>query len=422
MQPTKSLRRAIGITGVLLIACAPVSASAHARHARGEVCAASRKHRPARHAQRRSCVHARLKPHISKPAPVPGGAAGATSPPRPTAAASSPTRSPLETAQPPSPAQQLPPNQAPPAAFHFFSPSSFWNLPLPEDAPLDPSSAEIVNAFSAEIATDTTLGLGPWINTTSWSVPVYTVPANQPTVPVALEPSANAPALQAAWRAVPLPPEALPASGNEKVLVVWQPGSDRLWEFWRMTHDASGWHAHWGGAMQNVSSDPGFYGSWAWPEGKSGWGVSASSLELLGGLISLEDLARGQIDHAIAIAIPNVRAGVYASPAQRTDGASASPLSLPEGAHLRLDPHLDLQAMHLPHITMMIAQAAQRYGLVVRDHAPNLSIYAQDPTPTGGDPYAGPQGYLEGRTPRALLAGFPWSHLQLLDMDLHSSP
>jgi hypothetical protein len=37
---------------------------------------------------------------------------------------------------------------------------------------------------------------------------------------------------------------------------------------------------------------------------------------------------------------------------------------------------------------MMIAEAAQRYGFVVRDGAPNLSIYAQDPTPTGTNPNA----------------------------------
>jgi hypothetical protein len=318
------------------------------------------------------------------------------------------------------------PEPAPPvelaAPFRFCSPSSFWNVPVSEGAPLDPESAEIVKAFSTEMANDQIPGKYPWINTTSSSVPIYTVPADQPSVTVTLDPTSKAPALQAAWQAVPLPAGAQPAAGNEKVLVVWQPSTDRLWEFWRMEAKEGNWHATWGGAMQDVSSDPGFYGPWAWYEAKSWWGVSASSLELLGGLISLEDLALGQINHAIAIAVPSVRAGAYASPAQRTDGKSSDPLALPEGAHLRLDPRLDLQALHLPHLEMMIAEAAQRYGFVVRDGAPNLSIYAQDPTPTGTNPYAGPTGYFEGRTPRELLAGFPWSRLQLLKMELHTVP
>jgi hypothetical protein len=144
-------------------------------------------------------------------------------------------------------------------------------------------------------------------------------------------------------------------------------------------------------------------------------------LSIAGGLITLEDLEKGVINHALAMGIPEVRAGVYASPAQRTDGKSSSPLSLPEGAHLRLDPNLDLAALHLPRLTLMIAEAAQRYGIVVRDYTANVSFYAQDPTPTGTNPYAGPHGYFEGKTPAQLLASFPWSYLQLLKMELHGT-
>jgi hypothetical protein len=308
---------------------------------------------------------------------------------------------------------------APPPA---FSPASFWNQPVPADAPLDPSSPAIVSSFSAEIEGDERPRHWPWINTTSSSVPIYTVPRHQPRVAVRLDPPSRSPALEAAWRSVPLPSEAQPAAGNEKVLVVWQPSTDRLWEFWRMIHDRSGWHATWGGAMRHVSRDHGVYGPRAWPGAQRSWGVSASSLELVGGLLTLRDLARGSIDHALEIGIPNVRAGVFASPAQRTDGTSPDPLALPEGAHLRLDPNLDLQALHLPPLTLAIAQAAQRYGLIVRDGSPNLAFYAQDPTPTGTDPYAGPTGYFEGKFPRELLANFPWSHLELLAMNLHRSP
>ncbi len=173
--------------------------------------------------------------------------------------------------------------------------------------------------------------------------------------------------------------------------------------------------------MQNVSSDPGVYGPEAWPGATLWWGTSAASLSIAGGLITLEDLQRGQINHALAITIPDVRAGVYASPARRTDGTSTAPLSLPEGAHLRLDPTLDLAALHLSRLTLMIAEAAQRYGIIVRDTSANVAFYGQDPTPTGMNPYIGPQGYFEGQTPGQLLASFPWSHLQVLKMELHSN-
>lgn len=85
-----------------------------------------------------------------------------------------------------------------------------------------------------------------------------------------------------------------------------------------------------------------------------------------------------------------------------------------------LDPKLDLAALHLPRLTLMIAEAAQRYGIFIRDRAGSVAFYAQDPTPTGTNPYQGPHGYFEGRAPSQLLVSFPWSHLELLRMDLHN--
>ena len=308
----------------------------------------------------------------------------------------------------------------PAAPFRFFAPTSFWNEPLDANAPLDPTSAEVVGAFDALIAAEEQAKNGPWINTTEYSIPVYMVPAGQPTVSVKLDGTSNA-GLSSAWSAVPLPPDAQPAVGTDGVLVIWQPSTDRLWEFWRLVHGAEGWQASWGGAMQKVSSNPGVYGPEAWPGAQSWWGVSASSLSLVGGLISLEDLKLGQINHALAMAIPGTRAGVYASPAQRSDSKSASPLSLPEGAHLRLNPNLNLAALHLPRLTLMIAEAAQRYGIFITDGSSVAEFYAQDPSPTGTNPYAGPGGYFEGQYPNQILASFPWGHLELLKMELHNT-
>ncbi len=303
----------------------------------------------------------------------------------------------------------------------FFAPGSIWNRAVPPDAPLDPQSAEIVAALDREVAQEETERRGPWINTTSYGVPIVTVSATQPTVPIQLDHAPDA-ALSSAWSAVPLPSTAQPAQGSDGDLVVWQPSTDRMWEFWQLARDADGWHASWGGAIRHVSTNSGVYGPDAWPGAKPWWGASASSLALAGGVMMIEELRRGQIDHALAIAVPDVRAGVFASPAQRTDGSSSEPSSLPEGAHLRLDPNLDLAGLAMPPVTRMIAQAAQRYGIIVRDFAANVTFVGQDPTLTGGNPYAGPSGFFEGRYPSQLLASFPWAHLQLLKMELHASP
>jgi hypothetical protein len=323
----------------------------------------------------------------------------------------------------PEPEVEPTPEPEPPASetgFRFFAPTSIWNSPVPADAALDPESEAIMASFNALVRAEQLEERGPSINTSKWSIPIYEVPATQPTVRVALEEPKKSPSLQAAWEHVPLPPDALPAAGTDMHLVIWQPSTDHLWEFWHLSHDETGWHAPWGGAMEHASTSPGYYDKTAWTGAMERWGASASSLSIAGGLITLEDLKRGHIDHALAMAMPIVRENVYSLPAHRTDGKSPDPLSLPEGAHLRLDPSLDLASLELPPLTRMIAEAAQKYGIFLRSRAAVIDLYGQDPTNLGINPYVGPQGYFEGKPPYRLLAKFPWSHLQLLKMQLFS--
>jgi hypothetical protein len=311
---------------------------------------------------------------------------------------------------------------APKTHFRFFSPFSFWNTPVARDAAADPRSAELVAALAAEVDAEEPSGVGPWISTRRYSIPVYRVPADQPTVRVRLAGHPADGALRAAWRAVPLPEAAVPAAGSDRHLVVWQPASDSLWEFWHLERAPQGWIAGWGGAIDDVRTASGAYNRRVWPGAQPWWGASASSLSIAGGLITFEDLEHGEINHALAISLPEIRGGVYALPARRSDGAATSPLALPEGAHLQLSPGLDLGSLDLPPLTRMIAEAAQRYGIFVRDGAGDVTFYAQDPTPTGRDPYTDPGGYFEGQTPVELLSRFPWRHLRVLKMRLRRDP
>jgi hypothetical protein len=69
-------------------------------------------------------------------------------------------------------------------------------------------------------------------------------------------------------------------------------------------------------------------------------------------------------------------------------------------------------------MTRMMAEAVQRYGMIVRDQTSNaLAFYGEDPSPSGSNPYAALFG---NQYPIDLLASFPWDHLQLLKMDLRS--
>ena len=299
----------------------------------------------------------------------------------------------------------------------LFALDSVWNAPLAADAPLDPSSPRLVAALAREAERERRARDGAWLQTTSYSTPIYRVPAEQATTPVTIDNGAPwAATLKRAMRAVPIPGDAEPAAGTDGHLTIWQPSSDRLWELWKARRAGDGWHAAWGGAIEHVSRSPGYYTRDSWPGARSYWGATATSLPVAAGTITLDELQRGRIDHALALNLPSLRADAYAAPAQRTDGGDPSPDAIPAGAHLRIDPDLDVRSLYLPRLTEMMALAAQRYGMVVRDQTHHaIGFFAEDPTPTGRNPYPALMDY---RYPNELLARFPWRDAQILSMDV----
>ncbi len=288
-----------------------------------------------------------------------------------------------------------------------FAPTSIWNAPLSSRAAVDPNSGAYVSNLLAQVARS-----GPWLNTYAYSTPVFTVPASQRNVTVKLDDTTNpqGPALRRSWLRVPVPSRARPAAGTDAHMVVWQPATDRMWEFWKMARRSDGWHARWGGTITRVSRSPGYYAD------PSRWGATATSLPLLGGLIRPSELAAGHINHALAMAIPAARAGYFDWPAQRTDGWVRSRTAIAEGQRFRLDPRLDLRSLSLPPLVRMIAEATQRYGIIVRDQAGAVTFYGEDTDAEGvaRNPYYGAHGFFEGQYVSNLLRSFPWSHLQAL--------
>jgi hypothetical protein len=144
------------------------------------------------------------------------------------------------------PALGSPPPAAPPKGPQLFAPTSIWNMAVPARAARDRASAPLVRSLIAQKN-----AYRAWINTTSFSTPVYRVQAGQPTVRVWVDhaPSANADHLQQALARVPVPEGAQPSNDSDSRMVVWQPSIDTQWEFWHVSRQVTGlqpgWHVGW---------------------------------------------------------------------------------------------------------------------------------------------------------------------------------
>jgi hypothetical protein len=349
-----------------------------------------------------------------------------------------------------------------------FAANSFWNTPLPNNTPVNTDSA----AYVSSIPGNTSLA------TSGYSAPLYVVPADQPCVPIILNAASNnhssaIPTLQTQLsqgqgqcHGVPIPTDAHPAAGSDAHISVYQPSSNTLWEFWRLstpTNNAPGaaalpwssgtvpsygdnqWHTVWGGVLNNVSTSEGVF--------SNSTGGTATGLSLLGIVERIEELQAGQINHVMGLILPNnlsesvipanncpaspavntpgVSWGV-SWPANRSDGNSTNQCAIPEGLRFRLPSGLNLTQYNLTPIAMAIAVAAQKYGFVVSDsgatgNTPNIVL--GDPTTytTAGlpNPYTsgpgvggvnnGNKGLLDGTfSSSVIMHNFPWDQLEAL--------
>jgi hypothetical protein len=297
-----------------------------------------------------------------------------------------------------------------------FAPTSIWNQPLRDNARLAPNSHRLVRELLRQRQTSL-----PWINTTIYSTPVYTVGPGTPTSAVYIDtPSvlftnrADADAVQRQLAAVPIPDHARPSAGHNRHMVIWQPSTDTMWELWNAhripdekspwkTDSILGWHAAWGARIDNVSRNAG--------TNPAPFGATASGLPLAGGLIRLSEFrGNAPIKHALAVGIHDIEAGTTAWPASRTDGAFTGRNAIPMGTRFRLDARVNIDKLPMTPVGKRMARAVQRYGMIVRDHADDsIVFYGEDPTPTGSNPYPRIFG---GLRPDHVLAGFPWDRLQ----------
>ena len=287
----------------------------------------------------------------------------------------------------------------------FFANDSVWNRVVSGPVALDPSSRTLV----ADLARQARLpGLPPTINSDRYSTAVYTVDRATPEIDIRLDRDFSDPLVLEHFRGVPLPASATPSAGTDRHVVVHRPSTDQLWELWALSGTGSDRAAGWGGRLDGVSTSAGIMEHPA--------GATATGLPLVGGLMTLAELRAGRIDHALALAVPEPRAEWFTPPANRTDGHIRRDDVVPEGAHFRLDPAVDIASLNLPRPTRILAEAVQRHGMIVRDHSGVVALYGEDPGPSGAQGVY--DAFYGGLTPQEVLAAFPWDDLQLLKMSL----
>ena len=281
------------------------------------------------------------------------------------------------------------------------------------NAPLDPSSPARLARLQALLQSTPTKSAG--MNTRAWNSTVLTVPPGTPTVDVAFGscPYAAHPDFfsgRGIFLRVPMPTNATPGLGGDGGMSIYDPAAGKLWEFWKAAKVNGRWTACWGGRIDDVSTNRGYF--------DGPFGSAASSLVNAAGMVTLAEARAGVIPHAMTIALPQTKRGVWVWPAQRTDGRDTHPDAIPEGTRMRLDPTVDVESLPMSRLGKALARAAQTHGMLVANvsegvvligESGQLAIQAGRP-----DPWLAIYDASKYETGGTVLNGFPWSRIQFV--------
>lgn len=309
-----------------------------------------------------------------------GGGAGASDAPRVTADAATMARTALRSRPVATDLGNSPAARA--LLPHFFSPASPWNRTVTL-ARVDPRSRRMM--WLAAIRTEQGDGRGAdanvrrhvdeglYVNTVRWTTPIVSDVDGRPTpVFCRQSPCGDAGKL----RSLRIPPGVNPDPSYDGWLTLVEPDRRIAWDLWRARRQADGSLSFQFGKRWRLD------GMGFGPPGS----VSArgSGLPLFAGVMTLQELRRGRIDHALAISLPAPARRRYVSPASATDGVG--PLgSVPEGARLRLRPGVVVEPPEGTDrdIAMTIARTLKTYGAIVVDRSATPTLYAQKDVTAG---------------------------------------
>jgi hypothetical protein len=256
------------------------------------------------------------------------------------------------------------------------------------------------------------------------SLPIFTVPPGEPLVSVQVQTNCKdfVDGIPGGTGPVPIPSSAYTTTGSDHTMDVYQPSTDTGWELWRVAGPQApqnSWSACWGGSIHPGVSNGVF---------ASHYGSSASGLSYLATAITEQDVAAGQIHHAMALQIPQCNG--HTAPAHRNDSSGCNVAgSPPEGTWFRMPSSIAMPS-GLTSFAQMVFRALQTYGLVIFDQAGDVMLQAEDTRDwsyegnTGTDPIDVAFGATDGAAnPEwAVLSGIPWSSLQVICAPNGSQP
>lgn len=258
----------------------------------------------------------------------------------------------LQPTSPPTTTPTSPPPQI--AGCDLFPADNIWNTPV-DTAPVDPNSTAYVNTIGANRTLHPDFGSGLW-NGGPIGIPFITVRSSQTKVAVTFD---YADESDPGPYPVPTnaPIEGGPNSSGDRHVLLLEQDNCQLYELYSSYPQSDGsWTAS-SGAIFDLKSHA------LRPDGWTS--ADAAGLPILPGLVRYDEVASGEIRHAIRFTAPQTRRA-YVWQARHYASSQTAAHYPPMGQRFRLRADFPLNTFS-PQV-QVILRAMQKYGIILADN------------------------------------------------------
>lgn len=244
------------------------------------------------------------------------------------------------------------------AGCDIFPGNNIWNTPI-DTLPVHPNSANYINTIGATAGLHPDFGSGVWPpgSNSPIGIPYIDVPGSQPKVPITFIWWPNE--SDAGPYPVPAnaPIEGGPDADGDRHVIVLDRDNCILYEMYYAFPQGNGsWEAA-NGAVYDLKSHA------LRPDGWTS--ADAAGLPILPGLVRYDEVAAGEIRHAIRFTAPQTQAA-HVWPARHDASSQTGTNYPPMGLRLRLRANYDISGFS-PQM-QVILQAFKTYGIILADN------------------------------------------------------
>jgi hypothetical protein len=247
------------------------------------------------------------------------------------------------------------------SGFVPFPADNLWNQDI-SSSPVDANSSAIINFIGSGIGLHPDFGSGLY-NGQSMGIPYLVVGSQQGPLPVVFTAYGD----ESDPGPMPIPVSALiegypaPGSGDRHVLVL-DNNNCWLYELYSSYPNAASWNAD-SAAVWDLTADEQRPYTWT--------SADAAGLPIFPGLARYDEVAGGEINHALRFTLQSSRAA-FVPPASHWASNSSNALAAPMGMRLRLKASFDISSFSAAN--QVILSALKKYGMIMADNGSSMYI------------------------------------------------